>query len=56
MSMYHPDRLKYPMITGQDGKFKRVTWDQALDITNKFKDFSKNTEKIQLLFMAPANA
>ncbi len=39
LSMYHPDRLKYPMIKQADGKFKRVTWDQALDtVTGKFKE------------------
>ena len=32
--LYDPDRLKYPMLrTGArgEGKFKRITWDQALD-------------------------
>ena len=32
--LYDPDRLKYPMLrTGQrgEGKFKRITWGQALD-------------------------
>lgn len=29
--VYAPDRLKYPMIKGSDGAFKRVSWDDALD-------------------------
>ena len=29
--MYHPDRLKAPMIRQKDGKFKEVSWDVALD-------------------------
>ncbi|TYB35651.1 MAG: molybdopterin-dependent oxidoreductase, partial [Flexistipes sinusarabici] len=36
--MYHPDRLKYPMIRQKDGNFKRVNWDKALDhVADKFK-------------------
>ncbi len=45
-SMYHPDRLKYPMVRGEDGKFKRVTWDEALDkVTNKFKELHQKFGK-----------
>lgn len=29
--VYHPERLKYPMIKKQ-GKFERVSWDEALDL------------------------
>jgi thiosulfate reductase/polysulfide reductase chain A len=43
-TMYDPDRLKYPMVRiGErgDGKYKRVTWDEAYDAilngTDKFK-------------------
>ena len=43
-ALYDPDRLKYPMIRiGEkgEGKFKRVTWDEAYDAilngTDKFK-------------------
>ncbi|MGE4317410.1 MAG: molybdopterin oxidoreductase family protein [Deferribacterales bacterium] len=36
--MYHPDRLKAPMIRQKDGKFKAVSWDQALNyVADKFK-------------------
>ena len=42
-TMYDPDRLKYPMVRiGKrgEGKFKRVTWDEAYDaILNGTKDF-----------------
>ncbi len=42
-ALYDPDRLKYPMIrTGEkgEGKFKRVTWDEA------FKYITEKTTKI----------
>ena len=42
-TLYDPDRLKYPMIRiGKrgEGKFKRVTWEEAYDaILNGTKDF-----------------
>jgi thiosulfate reductase/polysulfide reductase chain A len=42
-TMYDPDRLKYPMVRiGKrgEGKFKRVTWDEAYEaILNGTKDF-----------------
>lgn len=41
---YHPDRLKYPMKrVGErgEGKFERISWDQALDIiAEQFKDIA----------------
>lgn len=47
LSMYHPDRLKFPMIRQPDGKFEKVSWDEALDtIAGKFnqliEDYGKN--------------
>jgi len=43
-AIYDPDRLKYPMIrVGKkgEGKFKRVSWDEAYDaIWNGTKDFT----------------
>ncbi|CAH2715121.1 Dimethyl sulfoxide reductase DmsA [Neobacillus rhizosphaerae] len=41
--IYHPDRLKYPMKrVGKrgEGKFKRITWDEATDL------IAKNLKKI----------
>ncbi|MGA1861298.1 nitrate reductase [Deferribacter thermophilus] len=44
--MYHPDRLKHPMIRQKDGKFKKVSWDEALDyVVNKFKYYHKKYGK-----------
>ena len=51
MSMYHPDRLKYPMIKGQDDKFHRVSWDDALSkVTDKFKDLHQKYGKDSVAF------
>ena len=45
--VYSPYRLKYPMIrVGErgSGKFKRVTWDEAIDhIGQKLTEIKKNT-------------
>jgi nitrate reductase (cytochrome) len=46
LSMYHPDRLKYPMIRQADGKFKRASWNQALDtVVAKFKQLRETYGK-----------
>jgi len=38
-SMYHPDRIKYPLIK-KGGKFERASWDEALDlVAKKFKGY-----------------
>ena len=29
--VHHPERLKYPLIKGADGKFHEATWDEALE-------------------------
>jgi thiosulfate reductase/polysulfide reductase chain A len=43
--LYDPDRLKYPQIrTGErgEGKFKRVSWDEALDfLASRLKDLKQ---------------
>jgi anaerobic selenocysteine-containing dehydrogenase len=43
--LYHPDRLKYPLMrTGErgEGKWKRISWDEALDrIAGKILDIKK---------------
>ncbi|HIP15354.1 MAG TPA: thiosulfate reductase [Sulfurimonas autotrophica] len=51
-ALYDPDRLKYPMIrVGKkgEGKFKRVTWDEAYDAilngTDKFKGLKQILEE-----------
>ncbi|BDY12910.1 molybdopterin-dependent oxidoreductase [Hydrogenimonas cancrithermarum] len=51
-ALYDPDRLKYPMIRiGEkgEGKFKRVTWDEAYDAiwngTDKFKGMKQILEE-----------
>ncbi len=51
MSMYHPDRLKYPLVKAEDGKFKRVSWDVALDtVANKFKQLQQKFGKDSVAF------
>ena len=51
MSMYHPDRLKYPLVKAEDGKFKRVSWDVALDtVANKFKQLQEKFGKDSVAF------
>jgi len=57
MSMYHPDRLKYPVIRQKDGKFKRVSWNQALDtVANKFKQLQKKYGKDAVAYYGSGQA
>ncbi|WP_027390830.1 molybdopterin-dependent oxidoreductase [Chrysiogenes arsenatis] len=45
-SMYHPDRLTHPLIRQADGKFKKASWNEALDlVANKFKYFHEKFGK-----------
>ncbi len=51
MSMYHPDRLKYPLVRGADGKYKRVSWNEALDLVcKKFKELQQKFGKDAVAF------
>lgn len=51
VSMYHPDRLKYPMVRGEDDKFHRASWDDALNkVVNKFKELHQNFGKDSVAF------
>ncbi|MBM4328234.1 MAG: nitrate reductase [Deltaproteobacteria bacterium] len=46
LSMYHPDRLKYPMVRQADGKLTRVSWNEALGlVANKFKELQSKYGK-----------
>ena len=57
MSMYHPDRLKHPMIRRSDGKFERVSWDEALDaITSKFKQLREDYGKDAVAYYGSGQA
>ena len=51
MSMYHPDRLKFPMVRGADDKFHKVSWDDALNkVANKFKELHEKFGKDSVAF------
>ncbi|MGC8659832.1 MAG: molybdopterin oxidoreductase family protein [Desulfomonilaceae bacterium] len=51
MSMYHPDRLKFPMVRGEDDKFHRTSWDEALNkVANKFKELHGKFGKDSVAF------
>ncbi len=57
MSMYHPDRLKVPMIRQADGKFKQVSWDQALGaVTGKFKQLREKYGKDAVAYYGSGQA
>ena len=56
--LYSPDRLKYPMRRiGErgEGKFERVSWDEALDaVANKLKEIKDNYGNSSILFVPGA--
>lgn len=56
--VYHPDRLKYPMRRiGErgEGKFERISWDEALDIVaNKMKEIKVKYGNSSILFVPGA--
>lgn len=57
MSMYHPDRLKYPLVRQADGQFKRVSWNEALDkVTAKFKDLRQKYGKDAVAYYGSGQA
>ncbi len=57
MSMYHPDRIKYPMVRGEDDKFKRVTWDEALNlVAKKFTELQQKHGKDSFAYYGSGHA
>ena len=57
MSMYHPDRLTHPLVRGDDGNFKQVTWDQALDlVATRFKELQQKHGKDAVAYYGSGQA
>ncbi|ADD66892.1 molybdopterin oxidoreductase [Denitrovibrio acetiphilus DSM 12809] len=55
--MYHPDRLTEPMIRQSNGKFKKVSWDKALDtVADKFKELHKKYGKDAVAYYGSGQA
>lgn len=50
--LYHPDRLTHPMERGEDGEWKKISWDEALDkIAKKFKEIVEKHGATSLAFV-----
>jgi len=51
--VYHPDRLKYPMIrigAKGSGLFRRISWDEAIErITTKFQEIARSKDGPQAI-------
>jgi anaerobic selenocysteine-containing dehydrogenase len=51
--VYHPDRLKYPLLRSGSkgsGQFRRIAWDEAIDrITEKFLEIAKSADGPQAI-------
>ncbi len=57
LSMYHPDRLKVPMVRQPDGKFQRASWDDALDlVAGKFKQLRADHGKDAVAYYGSGQA
>lgn len=55
--MYHPDRLKDPMIRQKDGTFQKVSWDKALKhVTDKFKSLHSKYGKDAVAYYGSGQA
>lgn len=55
--MYHPDRVTDPMIRQADGKFKKASWDEALDhVADKFKYFHDKYGKDSVAYYGSGQA
>ncbi|MHA2299635.1 MAG: molybdopterin-dependent oxidoreductase [Candidatus Thorarchaeota archaeon] len=44
LRMYSEDRLKYPLRKQEDGSFKRISWDEALDAIANRMQIAKETK------------
>ncbi|MGA1863122.1 molybdopterin-dependent oxidoreductase [Deferribacter thermophilus] len=59
-ALYNPDRVKYPLIrVGKrgEGKFRRATWDEALNmIASKLKELKRNNEEHLVAFLPRFNS
>ena len=51
--VYHPDRLKYPLLrTGPkgSGRFRRISWDEAIErITSTFREIAASADGPQAI-------
>src|ERR1051325_8832757 len=51
--VYHPDRLKYPLLRNGakgSGQFRRISWDEAiLRISDKFKEIAASADGPQAI-------
>ncbi len=57
LSMYHPDRLKVPMVRQPDGRFQRASWDDALDlVAGKFKQLRADHGKDAVAYYGSGQA
>ncbi|MCP5052302.1 MAG: 4Fe-4S dicluster domain-containing protein [bacterium] len=46
--LYHPDRLKLPLRKDDNGSFKEISWDEAIDILDKALSENKDKRNVWL--------